>query len=255
LARVVDEDALAAWRVPIESAGVKAFGDLDPEDPELVEKFKARAPLFLAALPGLLDGVDARAFEDALQEAMLAGFLNGMLPPSFSKQGRRHGQVAPFYDGQPREEDGRFTYGKMASVSTASLPAGVGAKRHGRKKESVASAWGIPKDGHTVVSVGTLDEVVMSRTGIGHAMKMYPSKEKDALLLNSQAARATFKSAHNERVEGSRKGHVDQVYRFDSRCLVDGEVRNVGIIVQHNKLDGRFHLYHIAVYGIKKAGH
>lgn len=87
LARMVDEDALAAWRLPIEAAIRKAFGDLDPADPELAAKFRERGPAFLASLPGVMDQFDARAFDDALQGALLAGFLNGALPPHAWKRG------------------------------------------------------------------------------------------------------------------------------------------------------------------------
>lgn len=83
LARMVDTEALEAWRIPIDAAIRKAFGDLDPEDPDLPEKFRKRAPAFLASLPGLMDEFETSAFEDALQGAMLAGFLNGALPAGF----------------------------------------------------------------------------------------------------------------------------------------------------------------------------
>jgi phage gp29-like protein len=83
LARMVDEDALAAWRLPIKAAIRKAFGDLDLADPELVAKFRERWPAFQASLPGVMDQIDASAFEDALQGAMLAGFLNSALPAKF----------------------------------------------------------------------------------------------------------------------------------------------------------------------------
>jgi hypothetical protein len=83
LARMVDEDALAAWRLPIDAAIRKAFGDLDPADPELVVKFRERGPAFLASLPGVMDQFDARAFDDALQGALLAGALNSALPVGF----------------------------------------------------------------------------------------------------------------------------------------------------------------------------
>jgi hypothetical protein len=80
---MVDTEALEAWRIPIDAAIRQAFGDLDPEDPELLDKFRKRAPAFLASLPGLMDEFDTSAFEDALQGAMLAGFLNGALPAGF----------------------------------------------------------------------------------------------------------------------------------------------------------------------------
>jgi hypothetical protein len=83
LARLVDEDALAAWRLPIKAAIQKAFGDLDLADPELVAKFRERGPAFLASLPGVMDQIDASAFEDALRGAMLAGALNSALPVDF----------------------------------------------------------------------------------------------------------------------------------------------------------------------------
>lgn len=87
LSRMVDEDALAAWRVPIDAAIQRSFGDLNPEAPDLVEQFRERAPQFLASLPGVMDAFDTRAFEDALQGALLAGFLNGALPVAFWKPG------------------------------------------------------------------------------------------------------------------------------------------------------------------------
>ena len=72
--------------MPIDTAIKKAFGDLDPDAADLVERFKERAPAFLASLPGLMDQFDTRAFEDALQGALLAGFLNGALPPATWKR-------------------------------------------------------------------------------------------------------------------------------------------------------------------------
>ena len=83
LGRMVEEEAFEAFRVPIDRAIRKAFGDLDPDDPDLVDKFKERAPKFLESLPGLMDEFDASAFTDALQGAMLASFLNGTLPADF----------------------------------------------------------------------------------------------------------------------------------------------------------------------------
>lgn len=85
LSRLVDTEALEAWRIPVDAAIRQAFGDLNPDDPELLAKFRKRAPAFLASLPGLMDEFETAAFEDALQGAMLAGFLNGTLPASFWK--------------------------------------------------------------------------------------------------------------------------------------------------------------------------
>lgn len=88
LGRMVEEEAFEAFRVPIGRAIRKVFGDLDPDDPDLVEKFKERAPKFLELLPGLMDEFDASAFTDALQGAMLASFLNGTLPVDYWKRGK-----------------------------------------------------------------------------------------------------------------------------------------------------------------------
>jgi len=143
----------------------------------------------------------------------------------------------------------------MHKVQTDNLPTDWSQRNLAAKKDAVASAWDIPKDGYVLVSVGRLNNVILSRTGVSHTLKMHPSKEKDALLLNVSASMATLKNAYNEKKELPRKRHIDQVFRFDSKCLIDGKVLNVGIVVHHNKLDNRYYLYHVAVYGIKKAGH
>lgn len=78
--RMVDEDAFQAWQIPIDSAIKAAFGDLDSEDPDILDKFKERLPAFMASLPGLMDDFDTKAFEDAMQGAMLAAAVNGAWP-------------------------------------------------------------------------------------------------------------------------------------------------------------------------------
>jgi len=82
---MIDDEALAAWQLSIERAQQAAFADLDPDDPDLMESFKRRVPAFLAALPGLMDEFSTGDFEQALSGAMLAGALNGALPPGFRK--------------------------------------------------------------------------------------------------------------------------------------------------------------------------
>lgn len=50
------------------------------------------------------------------------------------------------------------------------------------------------------------------------------------------------------------KEHVDKAFRFDSKCLIDGNVLDVEVIVFRNKYDGNEYLYHVAVFDNKKAG-
>lgn len=83
MARMVEADAFAAWRIPIDTAIANAFGDLDPESETLVEDFRARAPKFLEQLPGLMDAFTADDFVSNLQGALLASYLNGILPADF----------------------------------------------------------------------------------------------------------------------------------------------------------------------------
>lgn len=85
--RLVDADAFAAWRGPIEAACREAFGGLEKiQDPQkLLDAFRERAPRFLEKLPGLLDAFDSDAIAEGIHDAMLAGFLNAYLPPDFWK--------------------------------------------------------------------------------------------------------------------------------------------------------------------------
>ena len=83
MARMVESDALAAWRIPIDGAIAKAFGDLDPESETLVEDFRERAPKFLEALSGIMDAFTADDFVKNLQGALLASYLNGILLADF----------------------------------------------------------------------------------------------------------------------------------------------------------------------------
>jgi len=51
---------------------------------------RRRAPAFLASLPGVMDAIDDRALTRAFAESMLAGYLDGLLPPSFwAKRGKK----------------------------------------------------------------------------------------------------------------------------------------------------------------------
>ncbi len=77
--KMINDDAFAAWQIPINRAIKEAFGDLDPEDLELVEKFKLQANKFLELLPGLMDEFDTRDFEQALIDTILASSLSGFL--------------------------------------------------------------------------------------------------------------------------------------------------------------------------------
>lgn len=73
---VADEETLAAWHGPVIASVRKAFGDLDPET-ATIEEITARAPDFLATLPGLLAEMDTAEFERHLSGAMLGAALNG----------------------------------------------------------------------------------------------------------------------------------------------------------------------------------
>lgn len=89
IARLVETDALEAWRAPIDAAIRKHFGDVDPEgldDRQLLAAFAERAPAFLASLPGVMDAIDDRELTRALGESMLAGYLDGLMPPGFWKR-------------------------------------------------------------------------------------------------------------------------------------------------------------------------
>ena len=89
-----EDDALAApfreaWRGPVEDAISSAFGDLDPESDDLVEQFSERVPKFLDSLPSALSGMDAAAFRKTLEGAMLASFVDGLMPASYWRKAAR----------------------------------------------------------------------------------------------------------------------------------------------------------------------
>ena len=84
--RLIDEDAFAAWRFSIDNAIRRAFGDIDPDDPDVVAKVSERAPAFLQSLPGVLDGIPVEAFVAALQDGILTTSLN-TLGPNFRHSG------------------------------------------------------------------------------------------------------------------------------------------------------------------------
>lgn len=86
LRRMLDTEAMEAWRIPIQREIKKAFGDIDPKSDTALDDFRDRAPAFLASLPGLMEAFDTGAFEKALQGAMLAGYVNGLIPIAGGKK-------------------------------------------------------------------------------------------------------------------------------------------------------------------------
>ena len=85
--KMAGEQAFEAWRGPVEDAISSAFGDLDPEADDLVERFSERVPKFLDSLPSALSGMDAAAFRKTLEAAMLASFVDGLMPSSYWRKG------------------------------------------------------------------------------------------------------------------------------------------------------------------------
>lgn len=71
---VADAELWAAWMGPVQAAIRESFADLAADD---LEGFRARIPVFLTALPGVLGEMDAAGFERALSGAMLAAVVNG----------------------------------------------------------------------------------------------------------------------------------------------------------------------------------
>lgn len=87
MAALMDAEAIEAFRMPIERAIKQAFGDIDMTAEDATERFKERAPEFLKSLPAVMSDMDTTAFEDALHGAMTAGYMNGVMPPTFWKRG------------------------------------------------------------------------------------------------------------------------------------------------------------------------
>ena len=81
--RMIDEDAFEVWRLPIESAARQAFGDIDLSSEDAFDRFSERAPVFLKALPGVMDATTPKSFSETLQKGLLAAFLSN-LPRNFT---------------------------------------------------------------------------------------------------------------------------------------------------------------------------
>lgn len=83
IVKLAGEGAFEAFRKPVEDAISKFFGDLDADADDLVEQFSERVPQFLESLPSALADMDAPAFRKALEESMLAAFVDGLMPASY----------------------------------------------------------------------------------------------------------------------------------------------------------------------------
>jgi len=83
IVKLAGEGAFEAFRKPVEDAIAAAFGELDADADDLVEQFSERVPQFLESLPPALADMDAPAFRKALEESMLAAFVDGLMPASY----------------------------------------------------------------------------------------------------------------------------------------------------------------------------
>ena len=154
------------------------------------------------------------------------------------------GQVSAFYDGQPRKADGRFDYGKMASVSTASLPEGWrGLKLGGKVQYALTQHEGVDFKNKAV------GEIIVTSAGMRHSMKMYSGPMKEALLCDSKALGEVLRNGKVELLPNT-KPHVGATFGIAAKVKIDGKVRGVQFIVHRLKGPGpqACQLHHVRLH-------
>lgn len=70
-------EAMAEFYRPLQSEIRRTFKDIDPDDPDLVEKFQGRLKAFFDKYPALYDVMDTGELEKNLQGAMLSSLVHG----------------------------------------------------------------------------------------------------------------------------------------------------------------------------------
>ena len=109
LSSLADPESLAAFDAAIGAAAEAAFAGLDPASPTLAEDFRGRLPALMDALPQVFAATDPAEAAEAIQDAMLAAFLNGALPPDFWRR-------RPAPDGTPGTGQGSSPTGRKSST-------------------------------------------------------------------------------------------------------------------------------------------
>lgn len=109
LSSLADPESLAAFDAAIGAAAEAAFAGLDPASPTLAEDFRGRLPALMDALPQVFAATDPAEAAEAIQDAMLAAFLNGALPPDFWRR-------RPAPDGKPGTGQGSSRNGRSTST-------------------------------------------------------------------------------------------------------------------------------------------
>ena len=117
LSSLADPEALAAFDAAIGAAAEAAFAGLDPASPTLAEDFRGRVPALLDALPQVFAATDPAEAAEAIQDAMLAAFLNGALPPDFWRR-------RPAPDGTPGSSQGTSPSSIRTALTTDSTLTG-----------------------------------------------------------------------------------------------------------------------------------
>jgi phage gp29-like protein len=73
----VNSDTMHEFYRPLTAAINESFSDIDPEDPQLVDKFVAAADGFFEKYPVIYETLDTTGIERAVSGAMLASNING----------------------------------------------------------------------------------------------------------------------------------------------------------------------------------
>lgn len=95
-------ETMQEFYAPVRQEIKNAFRDIDPEDPEIIEKFRARMQAFFDKFPAIYEAMDSNELEKALQGSMLSALAVGYA--------QKKTVTEAFFDAnQPRNSNGEWT--------------------------------------------------------------------------------------------------------------------------------------------------
>lgn len=168
----------------------------------------------------------------------MEGFLAMLDPaPLFPEDG-----LSEFYDGQPRDERGRFTFGRMAG-QVIRCPA-MKIPQAFRTSDKYDDILSMLKDRHSLEREwghpGT-GKFLVSNTGLRHAVRTWPSKAKYAALWNLREIINGIGEFHEEEPHVGKKGILKE-YVGSTSASIGRHVYRVTVTIEQ-AVDGvkRFH--------------
>lgn len=160
--------------------------------------------------------------------------------------------VRPFYDGQPRDNKGRFAHGRMSSSTmrfhSNKVPS---AFRSSERYDEIQSMLKARNTAHGEWHHWQVGDFIVGNAGLRHAIRTCPSRPKNIALWNLEDIIGSIDNFHEEEPHEGKTG-INKEFVGSAKASIGRSVYRVTVVIEQ-AADGVNRLHHVRLDPEKKS--